>query len=189
MNIGKLSREPDGTLISGRQTVVGLLRGLHEFDRRESLEGSQIQVMTMHSGSLEVKAHPGKRGAVLICVLVVLMLVGMMSMQAIQSLMIVRRSDSHRANVRQARELIELGKIAASDSIASDGVVWEISLPNGAKGSINLVPIQTAEDNTGTPESNNHTTKTDEIRIEAAYPANSPQETLASEVIHVRREN
>ena len=53
-------------------------------------------------------------GAVLVCVMVVLLLVGLISSQAIQTMLIVRQADHRRSGIRQARELIELGRMVQS---------------------------------------------------------------------------
>ena len=56
-----------------------------------------------------------RRGGVLVCVLVVLLLVGMLSAQAFQTLSAARRGDQQRLRLRQARELLELGRVIAVD--------------------------------------------------------------------------
>ena len=56
-----------------------------------------------------------RKGGVLVCVLVVLLLVGMLSAQAFQTLSAARRGDQQRQQIRQARELVELGRMVAVD--------------------------------------------------------------------------
>lgn len=52
-------------------------------------------------------------GSVLVCVLVVLLLVGLLMTQTIQTLVVLRKGDGQRRQVQQARELLELGKMVA----------------------------------------------------------------------------
>ena len=53
-----------------------------------------------------------RRAAILIVVLVVLTIVGLMSAQAIQTLLLMKGHDAKRAKLRQTDELIELGRHA-----------------------------------------------------------------------------
>lgn len=64
--------------------------------------------------------HYRRSGAVLICVLVVLLIVGLISLQTIQTLLLVRRSDSDRSRLRQAQELVELSRIAFQQNGAGE---------------------------------------------------------------------
>ncbi|MCA9131614.1 MAG: hypothetical protein KDA45_00595 [Planctomycetales bacterium] len=59
---------------------------------------------------------PRRRGGVLVGVLVVLFLVGMLSSQTMQTLLLLRRGDSERKQLRQARELLELGQLWRNQS-------------------------------------------------------------------------
>jgi hypothetical protein len=70
-----------------------------------------------------------QRGAIVVCVLVVLLIVGMLAAQTIQASLLVRRGDAERSQLRQARELVELGRLALQQS-ARDVPVSDI--PVGA---------------------------------------------------------
>lgn len=65
-----------------------------------------------------------RSAATLVCVLVVMLIVGLLSAQSIQMLLLVRRADEQRVQLRQARELLELGKLAiAQRAIPDDGML------------------------------------------------------------------
>jgi len=62
------------------------------------------------SHSKQTKGKPRRSASVIIGVLVVILLVGMLSMQTIQTLALVRRGDDDRAKIMQARELSEFAR-------------------------------------------------------------------------------
>ena len=51
-----------------------------------------------------------RTASVIVCVLVVILLVGMLSMQTVQTLAVIRRGDDDRTKILQARELIEFAQ-------------------------------------------------------------------------------
>lgn len=63
------------------------------------------------SKGINVRTHR-RRGGLLVCVLVVLLLVGLLAAQTMQTLMMVRKSDSRSSTLRQATELVELGRMS-----------------------------------------------------------------------------
>ncbi len=69
-----------------------------------------------------------RSGGLTLCVMVVLLLVGLISSQAIQTLLIVRRGDDRRGELRQARELLELGKLALQSDQVPESKVLEITV-------------------------------------------------------------
>ena len=73
-----------------------------------------------------------RRGAIVVCVLVVLLIVGMLAAQTIQASLVVRRGDAERSRLRQARELVELGRLAMQQSSrdvpVSDAPVKDMSV-------------------------------------------------------------
>lgn len=85
-----------------------------------------------------------RRAAVLICVLVVLLIAGALSIQATQSLAIVRRGEERRARLQQARDLLELGKAAVEQQKIQKEVTWTIELDAG-KGKIEVIPTTQLE--------------------------------------------
>ncbi len=58
-----------------------------------------------------VRKNRNRSATVLMCVLVVLIIVGLLTSQTMQTLLVVRRGDAVRHQLRQAREVLELGKI------------------------------------------------------------------------------
>lgn len=87
------------------------------------------------------KARPG---ALLISVLVVLFLVGMLSSQAIQTLLLVRRGDQQRSETRQARELLELGRLAVLSNQVPESKLLEIVVA-GQPAAIRFEPLSAGE--------------------------------------------
>lgn len=83
------------------------------------------------------KARPG---ALLISVLVVLLLVGMLSSQAIQTLLLVRRGDQQRSETRQARELLELGRLAVLSDQVPESKLLEMVV-DGQPAAIRFEPL------------------------------------------------
>lgn len=73
-------------------------------------------------------ASASRRGAVLVCVMVVLLIVVLLSTQTIQTLLIVRRADRQRSGLRQARELVELGRMAVARDQVPDPGMMELSV-------------------------------------------------------------
>lgn len=99
-----------------------------------------------------------RRAAVLICVLVVLLIAGALSIQATQSLAIIRRGEERRSRLYQARELLELGKAAVEQQQIQKEVTWTIELDSG-RGKIQVIPYPR-------PEATDY-------RILATFPADS----------------
>ena len=62
------------------------------------------------------------RGSVLICVMVVLLIVGLLISQTLQTLLLVRRGDDARQQLRQARELVELGEIVLRQNPSAQNI-------------------------------------------------------------------
>lgn len=109
-----------------------------------------------------------RRATVLICVMVVLLLVGMLSVQAMQSLVISRRSSSERAKLLQARELIELGRIVQRRSDATDVPnSFEVQLGQAGTGNVRIL-LSDASRGSGN------------YRIEATFPTGEAGEVSAS---------
>lgn len=108
--------------------------------------------------------------AVLVCVLVVLLIVGLLSTQTIQTLLIVRRSDMQRKRLRQARELVELGQSVSRQHADNRSAGREFSVvvdrTLGLSGTVLIEPQ---------PQDGSHL-----IRIVAKYPAGSDSEVVAS---------
>ena len=69
-----------------------------------------------------------RSASVIVCVLVVILLVGMLSVQTIQTLALIRRGDNERAKIIQARELSELAQ--AIDWTTTEGQSFTMQIPD-----------------------------------------------------------
>ncbi|MFN3192407.1 MAG: type II secretion system protein [Aureliella sp.] len=91
-----------------------------------------------------------RRAATLVSVLIVLMIVGLLSAQAVQMMVAIRQADVKRAQLLQAREFIELGRMVAAQqgSEQSEEREFEISLSRGDKAKVMIIqdtdPIHSA---------------------------------------------
>ena len=93
---------------------------------------------------LQTFPSPKRRGAVLVCVMVVLLIVGLSSSQTIQTLLIVRRADHQRSGLRQARELAELGRMAVVRAHVPKNGVLELEV-DGNEGVIRFEEISATD--------------------------------------------
>ena len=69
-----------------------------------------------------------RSASVIVCVLVVILLVGMLSVQTIQTLALIRRGDNERTKIIQARELSELAQ--AIDWTTTEGQSFTMQIPD-----------------------------------------------------------
>ena len=120
------------------------------------------------------------RGSVLICVMVVLLIVGLLISQTLQTLLLVRRGDDTRAHLRQARELVELGKIILQqnpvaksiDKVRCGDESQNESHRNASDtGSIGFERLSSIEDGPT------------QIRISVTYRAGSNSEITATQIV------
>ena len=110
-----------------------------------------------------------RSGAVLICVLVVLLIVGLISAQTIQTLLMIRRSDAARSRLRQAQELVELGRIVVQQhGAAALPESVEVALDDQSQAKIVL---RYHDDGVDGKNSDRQV-----LRILVKYPADSTQE-------------
>ena len=72
-----------------------------------------------------------RTASVIVCVLVVILLVGMLSMQTVQTLAVIRRGDDDRTKILQARELIEFAQ--AIDWNAAESKSLTIQIPDSVR--------------------------------------------------------
>lgn len=116
-----------------------------------------------------------RHGAILVAVMVILLLVGLLTMQTMQTLMLVRRSDDRRSHLRQSRELVELGRQVLTRRRLSPEEPWILPLPSGATGAIRVRELETTPSETIKPIQGQKM-----YRIEANYPAESAAGMSAS---------
>ena len=128
-----------------------------------------------------------RRGALIVCVLVLLLIVGLLVSQTVQTLVLVRRGDAMRERLRQARELVELGEIVLRQDPAAEipsGAVLaaladstgETSSLTAERGSISFTPVNSSQPNQV------------EIRITATFPMESSQQFTATKTV-IRQES
>ena len=109
-----------------------------------------------------------RKASIIVCVLVVILLVGMLSMQTIQALALIRRGDDDRAKIMQAQELSEFARAIDWSSVESQSITLQI--PNSVSSvgepetQAAILERQTLADN---PEV---------ARIVVRFPADSPGE-------------
>ncbi|MEM8734501.1 MAG: type II secretion system protein [Planctomycetota bacterium] len=117
-----------------------------------------------HSGS-----HRRRRAATLVCVLIVLMLVGLLSAQAVQMMVSIRQADVRRSNLIQARELVELGRVVAEDDSKEQlkEREFEMSFSRGDRATVTV----TKESETSTSE---------KTRVVVQYLVRGKQEVMAT---------
>ncbi len=117
-------------------------------------------------------ASQSRQGAVLICVMVVLLIVGLLISQTLQTLLLVRRGDEGREQLRQARELIELGEIVLRQNPSAESV-GEFSCQTNSpeSGSIGFERLKSTE------------AEKKKIRITVIYRPGTTSEITATHIV------
>ncbi len=120
-----------------------------------------------------------RSGGVLICVLVVLLIVGLLISQTVQTLLLVRRSDDQREQLRQARELIELGQIVLrqSDYQLPDA---ELIVPSAGENQMGRIAFTRIDSSDSTNS---------QVRITVNYRIGSTSEITATHVVADKEAN
>lgn len=81
------------------------------------------------------------KASILVCVIVIMLVVSLLAAQSLQTVFVIRRGDTQRSNLRQARELVELGRIVAMRE--SEGMkVVSLDLPDNATGTVEILSNQ-----------------------------------------------
>jgi type II secretory pathway pseudopilin PulG len=120
-----------------------------------------------------------RRAAILVCVLVVLLIVGSLCAQTIQTLLMVRQADRQRGALQQARELIELGRMAiAQQRVEGDGTI-ELTV-DGSPALIQIVQLETTEQPAAEATQETNTATPERYRIIATYSLGSAKEVTAT---------
>ena len=128
-----------------------------------------------------------RRGGLIVCVLVLLMIIGLMMSQTVQTLMLLRHGDALRQRLRQAHELVELGELVLQQQptaeLPSEPLLVSLAEPSSGpsdadmeRASITLTPIDSVD--------NRHSS----VRIVVTYPLGSSQELTATQTV-IRQEN
>lgn len=115
----------------------------------------------------------GRRAAILICVLVVLLIVGLLTSQTLQALMLSRRADRQRQQLVQARELLELGQMIArkqADKLTDKELVVPLSAEPPLSAGIAFSRLSPDQSPTL-------------VRIRVRYPLGQPNEGTATTVV------
>ncbi|QDV28113.1 hypothetical protein [Aureliella helgolandensis] len=108
-------------------------------------------------------------GSVLMCAMVVMIIAGLLTTQAIQTLILNRRNDDLQCNLYQARELIELGRtMIHQEKALGQKVKIMVDSNRNYYGTIHISQTPVAEGNTG------------KTRIVVHYPADQPGQVTAS---------
>lgn len=113
-----------------------------------------------------------RTASVIVCVLVVILLVGMLSVQTIQTLAIIRRGDDHRAKIMQARELIAFAQAIDWNSAESKSLTMQI--PDSVR------PVGEPEVLTAILERQTIADNPEVARIVVRFPADKPGEVTTT---------
>lgn len=122
-------------------------------------------------------SQPKRRAAILICVLVVLLIVGAMGAQTIQTLLIVRQADRARSNFRQAQELVELGRLTLAQGRFPDDGQIDLTV-DGVPAIIKLTQLAVPPPSPETQEADQASQA--RYRILAIYAYGSAKEVTAT---------
>ena len=118
------------------------------------------------------KSMARRTASVIICVLVVILLVGMLSMQTIQTLALVRRGDDDRSKIAQARELSEFARAIDWSTAESQSLTMQIPdsihSPGESETQAAFLERQTIADNP------------DAAKIVVRFPADKPGEVTTT---------
>jgi hypothetical protein len=118
-----------------------------------------------------------RRASILVCVLVVLMVTGMLTLQGTRLLTALARASGDRARLEQAQELLALGRLRLSNQLdrssAYDGESITVELPAGSATSESVAEIRIER-------LVSETTKMPRWRIIATHPYNQPGQVTAS---------
>ncbi len=117
-----------------------------------------------------------RTASVIVCVLVVILLVGMLSMQTVQTLAVIRRGDDDRTKILQARELIEFAQ--AIDWNAAESKSLTIQIPDSVR------QVGESEALTAILERQTIAANSDVARIIVRFPADKPGEVTTTEPDH-----
>lgn len=123
----------------------------------------------------------------MVCVLVLLLIIGLMMSQTVQTLVLVRRGDTVRQRLRQARELVELGELISQQrpaaELPSEPLLVSLAEPTSGppnstaeRASIMFTPIDSGNAS--------HSS----VRITVTYPLGSGQELTATQTV-IRQES
>ncbi len=122
---------------------------------------------------------PRRRAAILICVLVVLLIVGLLTSQTLQTLLLSRRSDGQRQRLRQARELLELGQMIVGqhrEKLIDKELVLPLAV--GEAESAGLTFSRVEQDQSPAL-----------LRIRVRYPLGKANEDTATAVVALEEQN
>lgn len=106
-----------------------------------------------------------RHGSLLICVMVVLLLVGLVVTQTVQTMLVLRRSDESQSTLHQARELLEVGKLLADQVKQTEEFTIEVTREESGLVLVEL-PTQVGEET--------------RVRVTAKYPVGSDREVTVT---------
>ncbi len=125
--------------------------------------------------------------AILICVLVVLLIVGLLATQTLQTLMLLRRGDHQRQQLRQTREVVELGlliarrlegKLPESELVVPLGMTAPADQSASENHELAGITLTRVEDR-----------PTPALRVTVRYPLGGSNEVTATETVAIAEEN
>ena len=114
-----------------------------------------------------------RSASVIIPVLVVILIVGLLSVQTIQTLGLIRRGDDDRAKIIQAKELNELAR--SIDWSTTESQSFTLQIPDAVR-TVGEPETQAATLERQTVADNPETANSKMARIVVRFPANAPGE-------------
>lgn len=129
-----------------------------------------------------------RRGAILVCALVVLGLVVLITLQSVQTNFVLHRADREASKIQQAREVLLLGKAALrkerlaiqaleeEDPVLPESFSWRVEVYKGEFGQIvaERLPSQ---------EVANGQSSLPSYRLKVTFPVDAPDQVTVSEQV------
>lgn len=128
------------------------------------------------------RSASARRAAILVAVLIVMMIVGLLTAQAVRMMIAIRQGDQQRAKLQQARELVELAsQTLDSESGAMLFSSFEMELPGGATAEVMFEG--SSRDESSGPTADQKIVAQEVERIIARYRSSPETEFIATKTL------
>ncbi|MFK7738214.1 MAG: type II secretion system protein [Pirellulaceae bacterium] len=130
----------------------------------------------------DIASPDSRRAATLVAVLIVMMIVGLLTAQSVRTMVAIRQGDQQRAQLRQARELVELARHTLENGDESVPLnSFEIPLPGGESAKIEF---ESSSRSGAAGSTADQKTPIQEVtRIVARYRASPEREFVATQTL------
>lgn len=145
----------------------------------------------MGGHKMSSRRQPGsRRGALLICVLIILGVIALIAAQGVRTLMTLHRADDYRSRTVQAREVLELGKATLEYQLsngeidaaaAREKMQWTIELSESRSGVVEAQLLKQVSSGDSSEEA------VIRYHVTARFPSNEASEIVVSENIEWSR--